>query len=276
MKKDRAAAIPDFNEGIIRSALTERQQLLLRQCEIFNEIPSTNQYLLSTAFKPDELPRVCIAGRQTHGRGRLGRQWQSASPYNIYMSVADLLNESSQLMGCLSLLGGMAVARVLAKYGIEAGLKWPNDVLVDNRKIAGVLLETKVKSARQILLVAGVGLNVDMAGFGASVDQPWTDMLSQLPDGVSVDRSVLAGELLSEILSMMEAFKLTGFNQFRSEWQSLDLCYQQPLLVYAENEQLSGVGRGVDEYGRLCVEVEGKRRFFHGAEVSIRVNHAVN
>lgn len=275
MKKDCMTDSFDFSVDLICSTLAGGGRHLGR-CEIFDELSSTNQYLLSTPFLARDLPWVCIARRQTQGRGRLGRQWQSSSPRNLYMSVACLLNQSSQVTGGLSLLMGVAVVRVLNKYKIKAALKWPNDVLVDGKKIAGILLETKVRPEHQLLLVIGVGVNVDMAGFGDEINQPWVDMCSLLSGNVSLQPSVLAGELLLEIFNMLARYEKKGLGPFIYEWQSLDLCYRQQLQIYDGDKSLSGVGQGIDMQGRLCVEIDGERRFFHGADVSVRVNHVAD
>lgn len=271
MKKKYADESLGFDKELLLSKLDAESLQKLSVCEILDEIDSTNQYLLSRAYDEVLLPRACFANRQTVGRGRRGRSWNSESQSNIYMSLSCKLTVSLQEVSCIALAIGLAVSRVLNAREIDAAVKWPNDVLVKGKKIAGILIETKVKSAQQALMVIGVGLNVDMREYGENIAQPWTDVRQQLGDVDVSIRSELAGELLSELMRVVDEYMLYGFKKFKDEFAAQDLCYQQLLSVKTEGRILSGRGLGVDEQGRLCVEIEGQPCCFYAADVSIRV-----
>ena len=271
MKKNHVDVCLEFNPELLLSKLVPECRQALKDCEFFDEIDSTNQYLLTRVNDETTLPRVCFANRQTQGRGRRGRCWESSGQENIYMSLAYLFAESSQEVGNLSLVMGIAVSRVLRQRGVDAAIKWPNDILVGGEKIAGILIETKMKAGQQVLMVIGVGLNVKMKEHGRNIDQPWTDIYQQLGELGKFERSELAGDLLSEIMLLIDEYRQQGFKKFKDEFGVLDLCYQQQLSIETNGKTLTGKGLGVDEQGRLCVEIDDKPQCFYAAEVSIRI-----
>jgi len=141
---------------------------------VYDSIDSTNAEALRLVGKGVVAPFVVVAERQTAGRGRRGRQWVSPFAENIYYSLLLRIDGGMRQLEGLSLVVGLAVLQALRELGIAgAGLKWPNDVLVDNKKIAGILLELVGDPADVCHVVLGVGINVDMQGADL-VDQLWT------------------------------------------------------------------------------------------------------
>lgn len=157
----------------------------------------------------------------------------------------------------LTLATGVAVVRALTDTGLEgAGLKWPNDVLWQGRKLAGILLEMNGEMSGACHVVAGIGLNVRMPRhLAAGIDQPWVDVETAL--GKPVSRNQLAGRLLQHLVAAMREFEIAGFPAFRQEWAALDLASGRQVALELPNGTVTGIGRGVDASGALILEDNG-------------------
>ncbi|EKF72788.1 biotin-[acetyl-CoA-carboxylase] ligase [Alcanivorax hongdengensis A-11-3] len=231
---------------------------------------STNADALALAR--DELPRIVVAEYQHAGRGRRGRQWQSPFAANLYLSVRFPLARGFSALGGLSLAVGVAVAEVLvaAVPGLDVGLKWPNDLLVGQAKLGGILVELAGEMDGQVDVVIGVGINGRMTASQAEqIDQRWTDLASharQMPD-----RTALCGDLLSSVLAMLATFSERGFVPFMARFDQYDLCCGRSVRVQAGDQQEEGVARGVTEDGALRLQTANGERLLHGGEVSLRI-----
>ena len=227
--------------------------------EWFDEIDSTNEYLVRLR---DIERRVCIAEQQTAGRGRRGRQWGAKKYGSVLMSMG--WRVSGKSWAGLSLVSGLAVLRALQHLGVKcAGLKWPNDVLVEDRKICGILVEMSAGAC-----VIGVGINVDLGACpDFATDRPWTD-LKRL--GMAIDRDQLAAAVLYYHGVMIQKCLDDGFSGFIADWNAAHVYQNKTVNVIQADRSFSAVAKGVDGEGALIVEVEGKRIHLTSAEVSIR------
>ncbi|MBJ7539511.1 biotin--[acetyl-CoA-carboxylase] ligase [Marinomonas transparens] len=234
------------------------------------ETESTNSDAKAYIANGLPLPVLVSVERQTQGKGRRGRQWESGVAKNITMSFAWRFDNGPSVVEGLSLAAGVAVARVLKKQGISnPGLKWPNDVQVDGEKVCGILLEM-VADQDVCHVIIGIGINVEMdAGFMTQVDQPWTDLLSKLKHRPS--RNGILAELACELVEVCKRFESGyGMKHFQSQWQAYDVLYNQVVAVSSISQQHQGVARGIDEKGALLVETDGQVVALHGGEVSVR------
>lgn len=237
--------------------------------EIHSNISSTNRYLMDRVAVLKS-GHACFAESQSSGRGRHGRQWISPFARNIYLSLYWQFALSPADLSPLGLAMGVAVMRALQRLGIEdAGLKWPNDVLCQGHKLAGILIEMSGESAGPYHVVVGVGLNVDMSQTAASaIDQPWVDLVTALRRPVS--RNVVAGTLLAELLAALESYQRGGFAEVREEWLRHDVCADAPVAILTAIDKIEGKARGVDETGALLLETASGIKRFHSGEVSLR------
>ncbi|MDH5711447.1 MAG: biotin--[acetyl-CoA-carboxylase] ligase [Gammaproteobacteria bacterium] len=245
---------------------------------MFEKTDSTNEQALIKVRQGHSLPLACFADEQTHGRGRRGKVWVSPPGSSIYMSLAWLFNLPISELGALSLAMGVAVARVLKGAGIEqVGLKWPNDVLVDEKKIAGILIETAQLSTKTATTIIGIGLNFKLPrDIVEAPDQPWTDVVSLLDEAEgAIGRERLAGQLLQECMFVCENFAVEK-HQLLIEYQRFDICAQQPVNVFLENNiMLQGVALGVETSGEIRILINGEERLFNSANISMRkTDHA--
>lgn len=236
--------------------------------ELFDEIDSTSQYLLR---RPNPVSgAVCMAERQSAGRGRRGRSW-TATPYrNLMMSLAWRFDSGPAALTGLSLAAGVALVRALEEYGVQGvGLKWPNDLVVGGRKLAGLLVDLRGEAAGPTWVVLGVGLNVSIdEREAAQIDQAWTDLDAVL--GEDVDRNRLASLLIRHVVLAFVRFADAGFSAFVSDWNGLHVFADQPVRLLQGERVQAGIARGVDSHGGLIVETEGVRHVYHSGEISLR------
>lgn len=215
-------------------------------------------------------PFIVLAEQQSSGRGRRGRKWVSPFAENLYYSLAwPVAGGAPQLQG-LSLVVGLAVLQALRAFGlVQAGLKWPNDVLVDGRKIAGVLLELVGDLADLCHVVIGIGVNVNMLSEADEITQPWTSLA--IASGVAVDRNAFVRELSSQLGLYLHRHQQFGFSAFISEWNQADLWAGRSVTVTTTAQATHGVVCGVDGTGALILQTESGRQVFSGGEISLRL-----
>jgi len=237
---------------------------------VFHSLPSTNQYLIDALREGKNIHGlVCLAETQTQGRGRRGRQWVSPFAKNLYLSFGwSFAGGVSQIEG-LSLAVGAVICRVLDELGFEhASLKWPNDILVGDKKLGGVLIELGGDAVSNCVVVVGVGLNVDMMpGVNESIDQPWTSLRRE---GAKIGRNVLAGKLSSALLGLLHTYAEQGFSSYREEWNENAAFVGDAVTVSSASEQTEGEMLGVGGQGELLLKVGGEKHAFYGGELSLR------
>ncbi len=239
--------------------------------EIHDSIPSTSEQLMQQAATGAPGGRVCLAEQQTAGRGRRGRRWVSPYGSNIYLSLLWRFPLAPMELSGLSLAAGLAVARALNRLGVaEIGLKWPNDILWQGRKLAGLLLEVTGESEGPSQVVLGVGLNTRLsAQQGGGIDQPWIDLAS-IPGGQRIGRNQLAAELIHQLMNALEWFERERLAPLRDEWQRQDLYHNRTVVLQMGDQTIVGRHVGVDENGALLLlNADGVKAYFAG-EVSLR------
>lgn len=231
------------------------------------EVVSTSTLLLR---HPTPMPRcqAVLAECQRGGRGRRGRQWHSPCAAHIYLSMAwDLPNAPANL-SAWPLAAGVAVAEALEiETGAALQLKWPNDLVWRERKLAGLLLESRWEHNGGCRLVLGAGVNVDAEAL-AGVDQPVTS-LEEIA-GALPDRNMVAGRLIVALLDAFRAFQCDA-SAWREPWRCRDLLSGQQVLVSQEQSVLCGTAIGVAADGALQVQTAEGRQHVRAGEVSVRM-----
>ena len=167
--------------------------------EVHHLIDSTNSYLMRKLSTGLENGLTCIAECQSAGRGRRGRVWQSPFGSHIYLSMYWSLSQGMAGAMGLSLVVGLAIADTLKKlYNVAPQLKWPNDIYVNDKKLAGILVELEGQAIGSCDCVIGIGINVDMPIQAADqIDQPWTDLKTIV--NKPVDRNKLIASLIESL-----------------------------------------------------------------------------
>ena len=258
-----------LTEKDIRANLSVDVNELVNEIEVLGVVDSTNLKAMAQA-RQGKKGYVCTAEKQTAGRGRRGRPW--ASPYgsNIYLSVVWEFDSGASSLEGLSLAVGVAVVDALAKAGVaDVELKWPNDVLHQGRKIAGVLLEVTGDAEGPCQVVVGIGLNVKMPeSASVGIDQPWIDVASLTE--AEYTRSGLVGLLLNELMPLLALFGKDGFSAFRERWQELHAYTGQEVVLKYGQDTITGVAESVDHCGAIVVRTPSGVQSFNGGEVSLR------
>lgn len=254
----------------ILDALTRSAQSLVSQTEIFEEIDSTNLYLMRKAGMQAPSGYVCLAEYQHAGRGRHGRRWIAPYASNICLSLLWRFTTGSRSLTGLSLAIGVAVARALQEIGVSGiGLKWPNDVMWQGRKLAGILIDTGGQTSGACHAVIGVGLNVAMPlEYETGIDQAWVDLRKIL--GPDVKRNRCAGVLLKQLLAALCEFQTAGLAAFRHEWKKFDVLAGALVSLQLPHETLVGTVQGIDDDGSLRLLSNGLIRSYPCGEVSVR------
>lgn len=214
---------------------------------------------------------LIMAEHQSGGRGRRGRSWVSPLGHNIYLSMVWPFERGVAALEGLSLVCGLAVAEAVGRCSGQSGisLKWPNDVLLDGRKLAGVLLEVQGDMDGACHVVIGVGVNTLLPAVAASrIDQPFS-ALSQAGSSSPVDRNRLSAMLVDALVRGLRRFSRDGFCAFREDWLRLDHYRGCRVRVGAgPDDGLTGIVAGVDDSGRLQLELpDGRLQTLAGGEV---------
>lgn len=263
-----AQSIELLDKDTIQQRLQHETQLA--GLEIFLTIDSTNHYLMHHPTQIIRAPWVVFAERQSAGRGRRGRIWQSPFAGNIYFSLLWRFNQLNANFIGLSLVVGVAICRLLAHLGLEQlGLKWPNDVLCQGKKLCGILIEMRGETNGPYDVVIGVGINLTMPeDIGHRIEQPWISLAQVAP--MLPSRNALAAQLIDQMLDIMPEFERHGLQPFLMEWQHLDQYRDQPVVLQFGENRIQGIERGVDEQGALLVETNGKLQRYYSGEMSLR------
>ena len=260
----------EINKEILLQLL--EQGLFPGGVHLFESIDSTNDWSLAELKQGREPAFVCIADHQSKGRGRRGRHWLSPAGANIYLSLAWHFELAVDKLGVLSLAQGVAVIKALGKIGISnAWLKWPNDILINDEKIAGVLIETCAVRAGSCNAVIGIGLNYRMPeNIRPESGMRWTDVAhsncASLPD-----RNKLIALVLNEAVTMCRLYqqRTTAIvSDIKTELEGLN---NKDVSLHLDNgDQLTGTVLGVNERGELRVLIGGNERVFNSADVSLK------
>jgi len=249
----------------IKTYLSSDCRHYLENAIIFDEIASTNLFLTEGGVHQGKQYSICLAESQTQGRGRLNKSWVSPFGCNLYLSVLQHFPGTPAQLSGLSLAIATVLAEVLTQYGAQGiQLKWPNDVLWQNRKLAGILIEL----GRHQNAVIGIGLNLAMP------DELKQDSIVDLAEIMkkTPERNKLAAQLIENLLKALEQFKQKGLQPFLSLWKHYDKWVDQPVQVLMGAETVEGQYLGVDEKGCMILQThDGVKRQFFSGEVSLRL-----
>jgi BirA family biotin operon repressor/biotin-[acetyl-CoA-carboxylase] ligase len=243
---------------------------MISQLDLFPAIGSTNDELLTSTIKIGKAA-VCLTEMQMAGRGRRGNVWHSNPFRNITMSVAYKFPAWPEATPSFALAAAVAITNLLrSKLGVNALIKWPNDLLVDRKKLGGILVEAAGAYDSDCLLVVGLGLNLHQRNEAtlAGSDYQWTS-LNDL--GAGFGRNQLVADIIEALLDTFILFEQVGFAPFVEHWQTLSAFDGQRVRVIDKQDSFVGVQRGVDATGALMVEgYNGKVHQINDAGATVR------
>ena len=234
------------------------------RCEILPIIDSTNQYLL------DKIGQLrsgdsCVAEFQSKARGRRGRKWFSPFGSNLYFSMYWQLEQGVAAAMGMSLVVGIVIADTLRELsGQDIKVKWPNDLYLNDQKLAGILIELAGKTGDCAHAIIGIGVNLMMTNPDPNiVNQKWANL-------GKVDRNLLVARIVKNLNIKLSEFEKQGLAPFISDWNRLDNFANRPVKLLIGDNVIRGIAKGINEQGALMLEQDGKINAHIGGEISLR------
>jgi BirA family biotin operon repressor/biotin-[acetyl-CoA-carboxylase] ligase len=216
-------------------------------------------------------PLLRVADRQSAGRGRAGRPWRTTPETALTFSLAWRFERPLHALLGLPLAVGVALAESLAVFGVQARLKWPNDVLRDGAKLAGILIETAAEGMRgdATWAVIGIGLNL---GVPAGLESELQRAIGAAPELQKQPRETVLAIIASALAETLAEFEQRGFGVFTERWQALHAYVGQPVRVLDNGRIVhEGMAVGVDMMGRFLIDTDAGRVTVLAGDLSLRL-----
>ena len=259
-----------LSEKKIKSLLSLAAKKHCKRIEVLFNTESTNSYLLNCLEFDPVKGDVVLAEYQSAGKGRRGNQWVSPLAGGIYLSVGWRFEKSPVAPGLLSLYTGVAIVRALKETGMDnITLKWPNDILIDDNKLGGVLLELRGETCGAIDVIIGVGINYELPEqVIKNIDQEVTDICRHTKQ--RLPRNKIVALLISHIFEVFDSVQEETNIELLNEWREYD-CYKDQLArLILPDREIHGLLKGVDEQGSLLMSVDGNIQRYTSGEISLR------
>ena len=249
-----------------------RTKIFGRKLFCFETVDSTNLYAKSLMEQEFEEGILVIAENQTAGRGRLGRTWQSESGKNLTFSILLKPKISPESVGVLSMYASLAVAEAIQEISALAPeCKWPNDVLVDEKKLCGILSEAVFHHEKLSGVIIGIGLNVNQTAFLPPLERSATSLALVL--GSVFDRVQVLTCILQK-LELWYAYLQRGqLQEILSQWQKHTTMFGKELAIDEQGRQMKGIAKSLDIDGGLIVSVNGIEKKILAGDVTILEQH---
>ncbi len=256
----------------IQDSLSPAAQAKLAELRVLTHVDSTSRVLRAESPPLAGKARLLFAEYQTAGRGRRGSRWESPFAAGLCFSLSWCFDHPPIGMSALGLVVGIAVRDVLAAIQPLARLKWPNDIVTPEGKLAGLLVEADGEATGPLHVVVGVGINVVDCPSTCQSDEGPAGMapVSLADAGAHPSRNELAAKLLESIFHALEQFNDHGFTPFIDRWQQADAYHGRPVVVVAGQQRCEGIARGIREDGALLLEIGGQIRPVLSGAVSLR------
>lgn len=266
----RLAGVPDTiaEEEVASRLQTERMG---RQIRYFSRIDSTNQYAKRIAEEGALDGTLIIADEQTAGKGRSGRTWVTPPAEAIAFTLLLRPKLSPDRISMVTLVMGLAVVNAVnGLYDVNAGIKWPNDVVTGGRKLCGILTEMSAEVRQVNYIVIGVGINANLTSFPEEIQEIATSLKLEL--GRDINRAELIARVMAEFERLYAEFEAQGdLGAVMQEYNELCLNAGSKVRVLDPNGEYTGTSRGINSMGELLVETEdGKMQEVYAGEVSVR------
>ena len=224
---------------------------------LLNTVDSTNTFAKEKILKRDYL--VVISEEQTAGRGRRGKDWYSPDAGNIYMSIRLRNNNPAPLSLIVGLLISEAMDSVSGQK-INAGLKWPNDLLIDNKKICGILVESENNENNNDFII-GIGIN-----YSLPQKESWWGEIGELAD--ILPREKLINNILKKIINYAE----NGYKNWKFAWEKRCVHMEKEIKAISNNQDYSEMGKfnGINEEGKMLLKTKNELKIISSGECSIK------
>jgi BirA family biotin operon repressor/biotin-[acetyl-CoA-carboxylase] ligase len=264
-----------LDAGVIRAALPPGTAARLDSLDVMTHVRSTNSQLFDGARPRPGRMAACLAEYQSGGRGRRGRSWLAPPGRGLCLSVAWTYPTQPVGVESLGLVAGAVVRRMLTtRAEVAVGIKWPNDLIVDDRKLGGILVELSAEGHGSCFVVVGIGINVtatpSLADMASTCGVLRPIDLATATAGRSPTRNALAAALIEAFAEMFEHYPATGFSAYRGLIAEADYLYGRTVTVESPAGPIAGRAMGIAADGRLRVERDGAIHEIVAGDVSVR------
>ena len=273
--EDQHVALPTDVHLHDRQYLQEQLSLLHPNVTVslYDVVDSTNVAMGRIARDTRIANQLFVAEYQSAGRGRRGKSWVGDYGRNVAMTIGVNFNRPINALGGLSCVVGLALIQALEQFGVAAQLKWPNDVWVDDQKLAGVLVEL-VQAHDCVDAIVGIGMNVNLSNERVSqIDQKVTSLRSL---GFEMSRDDLVVAVYTSVARNLEAFREHGFSRFVAAFNAVHRLHDHLAVLRIGESERSGIVRGVEPGGGLIFEESSGTSIITAGEVSIRPSFSSN
>ena len=229
------------------------------------ETDSTNS--LAKRERNSPCGTVFIAKRQTNGRGRSGRVWQSNDENALYMSILIKPDIKPQDVSSITLVFGLAVSNALCRYA-DVGIKWPNDIILDSKKLAGILCEMSVNEDKIDYVVCGVGVNINNSSFPDEINNVATSL--KLQSGMDYEKIEIASEIIKEFDDLYDEFINKGLEDILISYKKKCITLQKDVKVIKDNIETDAFALDITPHGGLLVRIGDEEKVIVSGEASIR------
>jgi len=256
----------------LRSA--RQRKLIGKEILFFPEVDSTNRQAYDRALGGAREGLVLLAEGQSRGKGRLGRVWESPPGVNLHASIILRPPVSPAVAPQIMLLAGVAGANALARAsGLDSRIKWPNDIYIHGKKVAGILSEIKAEGPRIQFIILGVGVNVNWRKEEIPADLQEMATSLRAEAGREFSRALVAGEIFEELEREYALFLQEGFSpRLREEWNRLSWINRKWATITMMERKFEGQVQGLDADGALLLmDREGNTQRFIAGDVSLRI-----
>lgn len=255
-----------FSEHFLRKGLKTR--VFGHKIFTFDSIDSTNNCAKAVAGCGATEGTVVIAEQQTAGRGRMGRPWQSNPNENLIFSIVLRPHVSADALNLLPLYVAVAISEAIERVtGLKVECKWPNDILYNGKKLAGILIEGSVKQDTMDYVVIGVGINVNQMKFDGDLSTKASSL--RLESNKEIDRARLFKEILGGLEKDYRMFQTSGFQSVVPQWIAHSSMLNKPISVSQQGNVISGVVKGLSPEGGLVLKSNGSEQTVFAGDVTV-------
>lgn len=258
-----------LNANLIKTGI-ETNLINKVSLHIFDSIDSTNLFLKNLTLT--NKIEICLAETQTKGRGRFGKHWHSPYAENIYFSARWQLNAELNTLTTLSIITGITIIKTLDALNITQGIKikWPNDIYWQNKKLAGILIESLHKD-NKLFIIIGIGINVNSTEI-TNLTNPWCS-LAEITNQYW-DRNIIISNLINQLGTNIKQLMQNGFAEFSQFWQKYDYLYDKQITITQGKNIISGVAKGINKHGQLkLIKNTNQKIIINSGEASIALHN---
>ncbi|NOR72625.1 MAG: biotin--[acetyl-CoA-carboxylase] ligase, partial [Mariprofundaceae bacterium] len=261
-----------LKSDVLSPAMLQKQlgeSLIGSECMLFDEIDSTNREAMRQAEAGADEGLIIIANRQTSGRGRLGRSWHTAENDSLALSILLRPDIPPEKVSQLSLLTAVALYRALSEFVPGIGIKWPNDIMHNGAKIAGILTEMRGEPGQVHAVVIGIGVNIrrPAKGWPEEITQKVSDLSTA--SGRDLNRLDAAVAIIRAMESDYREYSANGFAPIREAWWQAHTASGHRVRAHGSDGYVEGIAEALDDDGALLLRVGGQLQRFIAGDIEL-------